>query len=126
MHSNWKATLIHTIGFLVPFFAALALVILNIRATFFGDTPSTAVTDIQFAAKFHELLMQASLTVVSLSIIRARLFGSKSLPLGAVVAPYRTTDVSYLWSLEFGGFMASLNSRKWKDIGPLLILPLNV
>ncbi|OAG42542.1 hypothetical protein AYO21_03127 [Fonsecaea monophora] len=89
----------------------LTLLILNVKTLFIGSLSTSAVTAFQFAAKLLELLMQASLAVVLLDVIRWQIVRNQDLPLGGLVAPLRIADVSYLWSLELWG---SLTSKTWR------------
>jgi hypothetical protein len=57
-------------------------------------------TSLQFAAKLHELLMQASLVDVLLYIIRNQALNGY-LPLGALAGAAQAPQLSYLWSLDF-------------------------
>jgi len=59
------------------------------------DAPS-----LQFAAKVHELLMQASLVDVLLYVIRSQALNGY-LPLGALAGAAQAPQLSYLWSLDF-------------------------
>lgn len=70
---------------------------------YLGDVHSDTLTATQFAAKFSEILMQASIATVVLSAIRAQVLQKEAFPLGGLVAPYNTYSVTYLWSLEFWG-----------------------
>ena len=99
--------LLHSLTLLVPLAAAIALIVLNVKNVVTGNVTSTTLTGLQFAAKFTEILIQASLADILLSVIRSQLL-STTVPLGALTAPYRTSDISFLWSAEFLG---SLRSR---------------
>jgi hypothetical protein len=61
---------------------------------------SDDATSLQFAAKAHELLMQASLIDTLLYIIRSQALNGY-LPLGALAGAAQAPQLSYLWSLEF-------------------------
>jgi hypothetical protein len=96
----------------VPFAGVMALLVLNINTFFIGNLSISAVTAFEFAAKLLELLMQASLADMLLYAIRWQIVRNQDLPLGGLVAPLRTTDISYLWSMEFWG---SLTSKSWRS-----------
>ena len=76
------------------------LLLLNRRATF---VPSyhKSYTALQFVAKLHEILLQASISAVALAYVRNRLIGRSSMPFGAFLGLLQVTRISYLWSLEF-------------------------
>jgi hypothetical protein len=61
---------------------------------------SNNVASLQFAAKVHELLMQASLVDTLLYIIRSQALKGY-LPLGALAGAAQAPQLSYLWSLDF-------------------------
>jgi hypothetical protein len=63
-------------------------------------TVSDGAASLQFAAKVHELLMQASLVDILLYIIRSQALNGY-LPLGALAGAAQAPQVSYLWSLDF-------------------------
>lgn len=54
----------------------------------------------QFAAKAHEITLQASLISIALSYIRFQLAFGNGLPFGAFLSALQITQISYLWSTE--------------------------
>ncbi len=112
IYKNRGIAVFSVLAHAVPFAGVLTLLILNINTFFIGNLSTSAVTAFQFAAKLLELLMQASLADILLYAIRWQIVRNQDLPLGGLVAPLRTTDVSYLWSLEFWG---SLTSKSWRS-----------
>lgn len=54
----------------------------------------------QFAAKAHEITLQASLVSIALSYIRFQLTFGNGLPFGAFLSGLQITQISYLWSTE--------------------------
>ena len=106
---------------LVPLAGALTLIIINIRTLFIGEVSTTAITAFQFAAKLLELTIQASLTAILLQVIRWQAVNNRDLPLGSLIAPLRTVDVSYLWSLELWG---AVTAKCWLGRRKMLIVPL--
>lgn len=54
----------------------------------------------QFAAKAHEITLQASLVAIALSYIRLQLTVGSGLPFGAFLSGLQITQISYLWSTE--------------------------
>lgn len=64
-----------------------------------GGTSDNATT-FQFVAKFHDLLMQASLVNVLLYIIRVQAFEGCIL-FGVLSGAAQAPQISYLWSLDF-------------------------
>ena len=113
------------LGFLLhalPFAGVLALIILNVQPHYVGEVNSTKTTAIQFAAKLLEILIQSSLAAMLLDFIRTQALGESSLPLGRFLAPYRMTDISYLWSLDFWGSITSNVTRSWQGIVSIVVV----
>ena len=112
-----KVAILHLLSQFVPVSASLVLVVLNLRTTFIGQVEKTALTALQFASKLLEILIQASIAGVLLSAIRTQLLGPDPLPFGSLTAPYRTMDISYLWSLELWGAITSTGAHwQWRMI----------
>ena len=97
---------------LVPTGAAIALAILNFRELYIGgelagpsgNYDNIKLSGLQFAAKLHELLMQASLSVVILATVRHGLVSEgHGVPFGAIFGSLQFTNPAYLWSKEFSG-----------------------
>jgi hypothetical protein len=108
MHqSRWLATG-HALLHLVPLSSAVAILILNLSQYFVGPT-FTLSTTLQFVAKLQELLMQASLAEIVLSIVRSQMMEGY-LPLGALSASTQAMHISYLWSLDL---LAAVTSRSF-------------
>ena len=117
--ATYNDRLVSLLGFLLhilPFAGVLALTILNVQTHYIGDVSSTTTTAIQFAAKLLEILIQSSLAAILLDLIRSQALGHEALPLGSFLAPYRLTDISYLWSLDFWGSATSKAFLGWRRI----------
>ena len=114
--SRWIA-LLHASTLFVPLSIAITLIVINARQVFLGDVQSSTLTATQFAAKFSEILMQASVATIVLCVIRAQVLRDEPLPLGGLTAPYSTYNITYLWSLEFWGCLTAsdiaLKRRIW-------------
>jgi hypothetical protein len=113
--------LLNVMPHLVPLGGVLSLVVLNTNTLFIGNVSTSAVAAFQFAAKVLELTIQASLATILLNIVRQQIVENRDLPLGGLLAPVRTIDVSYLWSLELWG---AVTSNRWLWRRKLLLLPL--
>ncbi|KAH6845922.1 hypothetical protein BKA58DRAFT_74029 [Alternaria rosae] len=83
--SRWLATG-HALLHLIPLSSAVAVLILNWSEHFVGPS-FTFSTTLQFVAKLQELLMQASLAEIVLSIVRSQMMEGY-LPLGCSVSIY--------------------------------------
>ena len=114
-YNNRRVSLLGFLLHVIPFAGVVALIVLNIRPHYVGGVSSTTTTAIQFAAKVLEILIQSSLAAILLDIIRTRALSHASLPLGSFLAPYRLTDISYLWSLEFWASVTSGALRGWRS-----------
>lgn len=122
--SRWLATG-HALLHLVPLSSAVAVLILNWSEYFVGPS-FTLTTTLQFVAKLQELLMQASLVEIVLSIVRSQMMEGY-LPLGALSVSTRAMHLSYLWSLDL---LAAVTSQSFRGrrkalfvcLVPLLVL----
>ena len=97
---------------------ALAEIVLNTQGRYIGAT-FTKQNYYQFAAKAHEITIQASLSAIFLSFIRSRLISEDGLPLGAFLGGLQFLQVSYLWSTEL---WSSISFTKTKLLKSLMFL----
>ncbi|KAF7596481.1 hypothetical protein BBP40_001353 [Aspergillus hancockii] len=96
------SALLRALVHLVPIGASLALVILNLKHLYLGATVAN-VSYLQFAAKAHEIFIQASLTYIVANEIGRQLTRPSGLPFGLIFSPAKVTDVTFLWSSAFAG-----------------------
>jgi hypothetical protein len=89
----------------VPVSGALVLLVLFWTQYWVGGNSDNG-TSLQFAAKLHELLMQASLVDILLHVIRSQAI-SGYIPLGALSGATKAPQLSYLWSLDFASAISS-------------------
>ncbi|KAF2118218.1 hypothetical protein BDV96DRAFT_597083 [Lophiotrema nucula] len=94
----------------VPIAVVIVLISLNAHGYYIGGELAGAsgyddlkFSGLQFAAKLHELLMQASLSLVVVSFIRHELVFGEGIPFGAVFGSLQFSNIAYLWSKEFAG-----------------------
>ena len=125
IYRSYSIAFLHAVPHLIPLLAIVVLIVLNTNGYFIGDISISAASAFQFAAKLLELMIQASLATILLSIVRRHVLGA-GLPLGALFAPSRTTDVSYLWSLEFWGSVTAKRRFGWRMVMLLILIPLFV
>jgi hypothetical protein len=92
---------------LVPMSGAVALLVL-FWSRKWTDGSSDNATTLQFVAKLHEMLMQASLVTILLYIIQNQALNGY-IPLGAISGAAKAPQLSYLWSLDFASAIASPN-----------------
>jgi hypothetical protein len=102
---------------------AIALIILNCTTYFVGDFNHS--TGLQFAAKLHELLIQAAIADVLFTFVRIQATGGY-IHLGALVAPINALQVSYLWSLEFWSTVPSQAMARYQKFLFMAFVPLLV
>jgi hypothetical protein len=84
---------------ILPVAAAITLVALNLRGLLYGPA-NDWVSVLQFVAKAHEMLMQASIAFVNFAYLRNSLLSDNNLPFGAIFAALQVNNLSYLWSPE--------------------------
>lgn len=107
IYQNRKLACLHTLPHLLPLAVGLVLVILNIRTTSVEVFPPEYLAALQFAAKFLEVLMQASVVNMVLAFIRRQMLSATPLAFGNLIIPFRLTEVSSLWSMELWGSCSS-------------------
>lgn len=112
IHHSRRIATWHSIIHLVPLGGAITLLILQWTEYWIG-TQTKVSTFLQFAAKIHELTMQASIVEVMLCVIRTMMVDGH-VPLGALSAATQPTQMSYLWSLEFASIFTSPVLRGWR------------
>ena len=84
----------------IPLTIAIVELVLNLHGKYIGALFDDQ-TNLQFAAKAHEITIQASLALIFLSYVRHRIVQGKSIPFGALLGSVQFIQVSYLWSTEF-------------------------
>ena len=98
---------------LVALGLTIAVLQLSFRNVYFADVGSRgllggldvneSIKAIQFAAKFHEIFMVASLAAIVAHLTRSCLLGKRGVPLGLVSAPFKVGSADYIFSREFFG-----------------------
>ena len=106
---------------LIPVAGAIAIVYLNIAGMYLGDT-FNSIAALQFAAKFHEIFMVASLSQLVLHLVRNELTSGDGLPFGALVSGLQFSQLSYLWSLEFWGLATSPSFLWWRKMRFMILI----
>lgn len=84
---------------LLPLGIAIFEITLNWKGHFVGRTFDKQ-NYLQFAAKAHEIFIQASLATIILSYTRHQISAGKGMPFEAVLGALQFLQVSYLWSVE--------------------------
>lgn len=111
----------HVLLHVLPLSGAVTLLTLQ-RTKYWIGTETSMSTFLQFAAKLHELMMQASLVEVLLCIIRTAAIDGY-VPLGTLSGATQPTQLSYLWSLDFVSTFASPAFRGWRKGAVVLAIP---
>ncbi|KAF2271038.1 hypothetical protein CC78DRAFT_573414 [Lojkania enalia] len=111
VHRNRGMVFFHSLLHVPPLLGAVTLITLNSTSFFYTYGPYDS-TGLQFVAKIHELLMQASISAILLDLIRHLAFTSH-LPFGFLFAPTHTSTVSYLWSLDYWSSV-SASAISWR------------
>lgn len=98
-------------------------IILNWKGRYIGATFDKQ-SYYQFAAKAHEITLQASLVSIALSYILLQLTFGDGLPFGAFLGGLQITQVSYLWSTELWSslFVSSKLFRLRSKLGLLAMV----
>lgn len=109
---NRSTAAIRSLVHVVPFLGAVALLALNFRGLLVGNSRWYAV--LQYVAKAHELLMQASIATVFMMYLRRLFILDGSAPFGALFSGLNITKIGYLFSPEFAGSCSTSWSTPWR------------
>ena len=99
----------------LPLGVALFEIVLNWKGHYVG-AQFNKQNYLQFVAKAHEILMQASLATIILSYTRYQISAGNGMPFGAVLGALQFLQVSYLWSIEFWSAIMSKGFQARKKI----------
>ena len=121
IHGDRKSAALAMLVHLIPTAACIGIVALNLRGYYIGGElagPSGQDTEklagLQFAAKLHELTMNASLATMLFSYIRYQVTFGGGLPFGAMFAGLQFKDLSFLWSMELFGAAQAKSYNVWR------------
>jgi hypothetical protein len=92
------AALLRASVHLLPVAGCIYLCVLNSRP--WAVLPKYPWEALQFVAKAHEILMQASISTIAVAYIRRELVSGQWMPLGALFSALQIDRLSYLWSME--------------------------
>ena len=94
----------------IPVAATIIICYLNLAGYYIGseltgisNQDNQKFIGLQFAAKLHELMINASLTAVIFSFIRYQLAIAGGLPFGALFTGLQFQEINFLWSMELWG-----------------------
>jgi hypothetical protein len=106
--------ILSSIPHLLPLAGALTLLVLYWTKHWVGKEPSV-LTALQFVAKLHEIVMQASLVDILVYFIRSQALEGY-IPLGALSGAAQASQLSYLWSLDFFSAIGSPTFNVWRRV----------
>ena len=121
MYRSRQVAIFHSALHIVPLGGAITLLALRWQS-YWIDYGFDDTLTLQFVAKFHELLMQVSIVDVMVCIIRTVAVNS-FIPFGALSAAAQTTQLSYLWSVDFVSLVTSSALQGWRKALFLLAIP---
>jgi hypothetical protein len=98
----------------IPLVGATILLMLYWTKHWIGREPSI-LTALQFVAKLHEILMQASVVDILVYFIRSQALNGY-IPLGALSGAAQASQLSYLWSLDFAAALGSRSLNVWRGL----------
>ena len=122
IHHNRAVSAAHSLLHVIPLSGAILLLVFQ-WTNQWVDEENDHSTELQFAAKLHELLMQASIAEVLLSLIRAGLING-FVPFGTLSGAMQPTQLSYLWSLDFFSLFRSRAFQGWRKTVFMVAMPL--
>ena len=103
----------------LPVGTAISMCALNLKGYYIGgelagplDQDTEKFAGLQFAAKLHELTINASLATMILTYIRHELAIGRGVPFGAIFAGMHFQHISVLWSLEFWGAVFAKETKR--------------
>ena len=121
MYHSRQVAASHVLLHVLPLGGAVTLLILQWTKYWIG-TETSISTFLQFAAKLHELMMQASLVEVLLYVVRTEAVNGY-VPLGALSGATQPTQLSYLWSFDFAATFTSPAPQSWRKLALIVALP---
>lgn len=102
--SRWTV-LVRSLLHLPPLAGCAVLLILTSTTTIVQ--PNSTFSSLQFAAKLHEVLMQASIAAILLSHVRYEITQTGRVPFGSLFAPAQISSIGFIWSPEMIGTIQS-------------------
>ena len=115
VQQNLLLVIIRNIVHVIPVGGAIAIIYFNLSGFYIGASMRNLAA-LQFAAKLHELFMVASLAKIVLYLVRNELVFERGLPFGALVSGLQTSQLSYLWSIEFWALVTASGFQWWRKV----------
>ena len=121
MCQDRSVALLRALVHVIPVSAALCEIILNWNVYYVGAGKYNQAT-YQLVAKVHELMIQASLATIIFTGIRNEMVFGQGIPFGLLSSGLQTTQLSYLWSMEFWGSLQNGSYKSYRRIRLLLLI----
>ena len=114
---GYGISLLRYLVHLLPLGTTVFVLLLNFQNVYWTGTNTSNLNSklnaLQFAAKFYEILISASITSILIDSIRNRLI-DEGIPLGSLVSSFNIGQINCLWSPAFwGGVCASPTKSSW-------------
>lgn len=116
LHKSRRAATLRNSIHVLPLLIAVAIINLNPRPLHVKRQEWFPL--LQFMAKLHEILMQASVAAMLMAYIRHGLLEKQRLAFGTIFAGLQISSISYLWSLDFIGALRA----KWMPLQERLLM----
>ena len=100
IYSNRTIALLRALVHVIPFGLAVGEIVLNWQEHYLGGNVNN-ISYYQYAAKAHEICIQASLAAILFAYIRFEMALGRGLPFGALFSGLQLNQISTLWSAEF-------------------------
>lgn len=123
IHQSRGTALLRSLVHIAPMAVSLLEIIFNWKGRYVGRTFDQQ-SYYQFAAKVHEVAIQASLGSIMLSYIRCELALRDGLPFGVFLGGLQFLQISYLWSTELWCLLFSRRIRLGRRFGLLATITL--
>jgi hypothetical protein len=121
IHRNRAMAAAYSLIHVVPLAGAITLLVFQ-WTSYWVDSWDNYSSILQFAAKGHELAMQASIIEILLGLIRTGLIDGL-LPLGTLSGAIQPTQLSFLWSLDYLSIFGSRAVQGWRKVVFVIAVP---
>jgi hypothetical protein len=120
VYQNRAMALAFSLLHVAPLAGAITLLVLQ-WTSYWVSNKDDYSSALQFAAKTHELVMQASIVDILLGFLRTGLVDGL-LPLGTLTGALQPTQLSYLWSLDFFSIFQTRTLHKWHKVFFVIVI----
>ncbi|KAI9797363.1 MAG: hypothetical protein M1833_005543 [Piccolia ochrophora] len=117
--SNYRIITLAVVVQILPTLTTIVILYLTSASVYWADLgyphQNSILNGLQFASKFHEILITASLTAIVLHRIRYDLAEASGVPLGFLTSAYQMGSPTYLFTKEFWGAQTTRSLRQLRD-----------